>query len=168
MINPCAGVNTELEGTTDSLPSTSKFAVRRRDAFLRQRRRRNTPSAATTPRKTRVPAIAATRVIPEILLDLDEADAFDDEAGGGDVGVEGVDCWVTDGEFAFKHELLPVEPETKMPETPPVRFCASLIANTTEVPAGMLAALHTYSVAPLGAFNTIAVPPGTSPWNNEN
>jgi hypothetical protein len=104
--------------------------------------------------------MAANKVIPEILLDFDEVADEDEE--GGDSGV-GVECWVTDGEFAFKHEVLPVEPETKMPETPPVRFRASLIANTTEVPVGMLAAPHTYSLAPFGAFNTIAVPPGTSP-----
>jgi hypothetical protein len=111
--------------------------------------------------------MTANKVMPEILLDFfDEADvvADEDEGDEGDsgVGVGGVDCWVTDGEFAFKHEVIPVEPETKMPETPPVRFCASLIAKMTEVPLGMLAALHTYCAAPFGAFNTIPVPPGTS------
>lgn len=70
---------------------------------------------------------------------------------------------MTDGEFAFKHEADPVEFETKMSETPPVRFCASLITKMTEVLAGMLAAVHTYCVAPFGAFNTTDVPPGTSP-----
>jgi hypothetical protein len=60
-----------------------KSAVRRRDDFLRQRRRRNTPSAATTPIKTRVPAMAAAKVKPEILLDF-EADAVaEDEEDDG-------------------------------------------------------------------------------------
>jgi len=76
-----------------------------------------------------MPAITANTVMPEILLDFDEVVAFAgdeaEEEGDSDVRVEGVDCWVTDGEFAFKHEASPVEPETKMLETPPVRFCAS-------------------------------------------
>ena len=42
-----------------------------------------------TPRKTRVPAITANRVIPEILLDFDDADdcALDEDEEEGDSDV---------------------------------------------------------------------------------
>jgi len=109
--------------------------------------------------------------VPEIPPELGEADAFALEAVGRareaeeeeDVRVEGVDCRVTDGEFAFKHEVSSVEPAILMSEVPPVWFCASLMTKTIEVPAAMLAGFHTYWVALFGAFNTTAVPPGTSP-----
>jgi len=69
-------------------PSTSKSVVRRRNDFLRQTRKRNTPRATSTPRKTKAPAIVASRVAPEKLLELD---AFALEFDGGTSEAEEVE-----------------------------------------------------------------------------
>jgi len=78
-------------------------------------------------RKRKASATNATSaIIPPIAIpDISPADNFLDLETGVEVEVEDAATPVVEGEVELIHELSPVARETMMPETPPVRFCAS-------------------------------------------